>query len=244
VKEKENIIIGKHPLEEALKSKVTINKVWLSDSLKGIDNLLIKLRNYQIPYKFVRKNKLDEISGNTNHQGYVAEIIQKEFINIEDIVQKSKSKDIFIIVLDGIKDPHNLGAIIRTSVCAGVDAIIIPKYRAVGITPTVSKTSSGTISNIDICRVTNISQSINILKKNNIWVAGLDINGDYIYTNSNLKGNIALVIGSEGKGLSKLVKDSCDFTIKIPMKNNINSLNASVASAIVIYEVFKQRNFK
>ncbi|GIW21947.1 MAG: 23S rRNA (guanosine(2251)-2'-O)-methyltransferase RlmB [Candidatus Sericytochromatia bacterium] len=244
MKEKENIIFGKHSLNSALRNQVTINKVWLSESLKGIDNLINELKNNQIPYKFIKKSKLDEIAGNTNHQGYVAEITNKKFTDIQDIIEKSKYKDIFIVILDGIKDPHNLGAIIRTSVCAGVDAIIIPKYRAVGITGTVAKTSAGTLNDIDICRVTNISQTINLLKKNNIWVVGLDINSKFIYTEANLKGNIALVIGSEGEGISKIVKESCDFTIKIPMKNNVNSLNASVASAIIVYEVFKQRNFK
>ncbi len=190
------------------------------------------------------KNKLDEMSETGNHQGIIAIVPPFEYVEVEDILEyaKEKNEDPFIIILDGIEDVHNLGSIIRTAETAGVHGIIIPKRRAVAVNATTVKTSAGAVEHMKIARVNNINETINNLKKQGIWICGTDMATKNFYYNQDYNMPIAIVIGSEGKGMSRLTKENCDFLVKIPMKGKINSLNASVSAGIVIYEVVKNRN--
>ena len=192
----------------------------------------------------VSRQKLDEISQTKNHQGVIALVSAHDYVEVEDILDaaKEKGEDPFVLLLDGITDPHNLGAILRTAECAGVHGVIIPKRRSVGLNATVGKTSAGAIEYMPVARVTNIVQTMEYLKKEGLWIACADMKGlDHFDTN--MKGPLALVIGSEGDGVSRLVKENCDFTASIPMYGKISSLNASVAAALLMYEVVRQRRF-
>ena len=193
----------------------------------------------------VVKQKLDEMSQTKNHQGVIAIVSEHEYADVEDIINSAESKGEkpFIIILDNITDPHNLGAIIRTAECAGAHGVIIPKRRSVGLTAVVGKTSAGAIEYMPVARVTNIARTIDDLKSRGIWVACADMGGDD-YFDASLDGALALVIGSEGEGVSRLVKEKCDFTVSIPMYGKISSLNASVAAALLMYEAVRQRNYK
>ena len=192
--------------------------------------------------KFVEKERLDQISSTGKHQGVIAYAAAYEYAEVEDILAaaKEKGEDPFIFILDEIEDPHNLGAIIRTANLAGAHGVIIPKRRAVGLTATVAKTSAGAINYTPVAKVTNISQTIEELKKQGLWFVCADMGGETMY-NLNLKGPIGLVIGNEGNGVSRLVKDKCDFIASIPMKGDIDSLNASVAAGVLAYEIVRQR---
>lgn len=242
--ENKSFIYGKHPVIEALREETPINKVWFGEHTRDIEEIISSLKDKGIPYKFVNKSKLIELVGETtNHQGVIAEILEHKYTELSELIELCSVKNTFFVVLDKLEDPHNLGAIIRTADAAGVDGIIIPKHRAVGITGTVSKTSAGSLHRMKICRVPNIAQVLEVLKENNVWIAGVDMDCKDIYSEANLKGSIALVLGGEGQGLSKLIKEKCDFIVKIPMHSKINSLNVSVASALLIYEVYRQRGF-
>ena len=186
---------------------------------------------------------MDEMAQNQNYQGVIAIVPPFEYCEVEDILEEAKSKneDPFVLILDGIEDPHNLGSIIRTAETAGVHGIIIPKRRAAGVNSTVNKVSAGAVEHIKIARVTNISDSIQKLKDAGLWICGTDINTDKYYYDQDLKGALGIVIGNEGSGISSKVKNNCDFLVKIPMKGKITSLNASVSTGIIIYEALKQR---
>ena len=191
----------------------------------------------------VDRRRLDELSlTNGAHQGVIAFVTPYSYVEIEDILARASEKDEppFVIVLDEITDPHNLGSIIRTAESCGAHGIIIPKRRAVGLTPTVIKASAGAVEFIPIAKVTNISSTLESLKKHGLWVVGADMDGE-LYTSKDLTGPIALVIGSEGKGLGRLVKEKCDFLVRIPQKGKISSLNASVAAGVLMYEIVRQR---
>ena len=198
----------------------------------------------KILIKEVNKSKINEIAKEENNQGVIAIVPPYEYSDVDDILEyaKYKKEDPFIIILDGIEDPHNLGAIIRTAETAGCHGIIIPKRRAAGVNSTVAKVSAGAVQHIKIARVNNLTETIKYLKEQEIWVYGTDMSSEKYYFNQNLTGPIAIVIGSEGFGMSRLVKENCDFLLKIPMNGKITSLNASVSSGIVIYEVVKQRS--
>ncbi len=189
------------------------------------------------------KKQMDEISQTKNYQGVIAIVPPFEYCEIDDIINiaKEKNEDPFILILDGIEDPHNLGSIIRTAETAGVHGIIIPKRRAVGVNSTVNKVSAGAVQHMKISRVTNLIETIKYLKKSGLWIIGTDIEAKTYYYNQDLTGPICIVIGSEGYGMSRLVKENTDILIKIPMKGKITSLNASVSAGIVIYEAVKQR---
>ena len=186
---------------------------------------------------------MDTIATTTNYQGVIAIVPPYEYCEIEDILEAAndKNEDPFVLVLDGIEDPHNLGSIIRTAETAGVHGVIIPKRRAALVNSTVNKVSAGAVEHMKVARVTNISESIEKLKKQGIWVCGTDINTDKYYYNQDLTGPLAIVIGNEGKGISKKVLEKCDFLVKIPMRGKVTSLNASVSAGIIMYEVVKQR---
>ena len=189
------------------------------------------------------KKDMEKIANNKNYQGVIAFVPPFSYCEIEDILEyaKGKNEDPFILILDGIEDPHNLGAIIRTGETAGVNGIIIPKRRSASVNSTVAKVSSGAVEYMKIARVTNITDAIDKLKKEGLWICGTDINTDKYYYNQDLTGPIGIVIGNEGKGISDKVKKNCDFLVKIPMMGRVTSLNASVSTGIIIYEALKQR---
>ena len=237
-------VIGRNPVREALKSGRDMDKILVKKGeIEGSLVPIIRLAKGQgIPVIETEKQKLDQLAEGGNHQGVIAYVATHTYCEVKDILNaaKEKGKDPFIIILDKITDPHNLGSIIRTANCVGADGIIIPKRNSVGLNSVVAKTSAGAIEYTPVAKVTNISQTIDSLKKEGIWVAGAEAGGDTMYR-TNLKGPLALVIGSEGEGISRLVKENCDFLVEIPMYGNINSLNASVAAAVLMYEISRQR---
>lgn len=241
-------IVGRNPISEALKSNREIDKIFvLKGELKGSINKIIgEAKDRHIPIQYVERGKLDGISGSIPHQGVAALVSSYAYSTVDDILNASaeKSEEPFIIILDGIEDSHNLGAIIRTAEAGGAHGIIIPKHRSATLTQAVAKASAGAIEWIKVARETNISATIQYLKKKGLWIFGADMAGENYYYETDLKGPIALVIGSEGKGLSRLVKENCDFLIKIPMVGHISSLNASNAVSVLIYEVVRQRSLK
>jgi len=242
---REDLIEGRNGVMEALKSNKSIESIMISKgTISGSLNTIIAIaKEKKIVIKEVDKKKLDSMSQSDNHQGVIAKVTPYKYCEIDDILNESKSRgeSPFILILDEIEDPHNLGAIIRTAEICGVHGIIIPKRRNVGITPVVYKTSAGAVEHMKIAKVTNINSSIDLLKKHGVWVYGADMHGENYCFDTDLKGAIALVIGSEGRGISKLTKEKCDVLVKIPMKGKVNSLNASVAGGILMYEALKQR---
>lgn len=241
----ENQIEGRNSVIELLKSGKDINKLFVQRGEKHGSILeIIKLaKNNKVIITEIDKAKLDKMSQTHNHQGVIAIIPPYEYCEVDDILEnaKQKNEDPFILILDQIEDPHNLGSIIRTAECSGVHGIIIPKRRAAQVNSTVNKTSAGAAEYVKIARVNNLNETINYLKEKNIWIYGTDAQGSSYYDEQDYKGGIGIVIGSEGFGMSRLVRENCDFLIRIPMKGKINSLNASVSAAIVMYEVMKQR---
>lgn len=242
----DDLVEGRNPVLELLESGKDINKIFVTKGEKqgSINKIIGKAKDNKVVVVEVDKNKLNEISQTGNHQGVIAIVPPFEYCEVEDILERAKNKneDPFIIILDGIEDPHNLGAIIRTSETAGVHGIIIPKRRAASVNSTVNKVSAGATQYMKIARVNNINETINYLKDKGVWIFGTDMDATKNYYQEELKGPIALVIGSEGNGISRLVKENCDFLLKIPMKGKITSLNASVSAGIVIYEAVRQRN--
>ena len=241
----ENQIEGRNSVIELLKSGKDINKLFIQRGEKhgSILEIIRLAKNNKVIITEIDKSKLDKMSQTHNHQGVIAIIPPYEYCEVDDILQnaKQKNEDPFILILDQIEDPHNLGSIIRTAECSGVHGIIIPKRRAAQVNSTVNKTSAGAAEYVKIARVNNLNETINYLKEKNIWIYGTDAQGSSYYDEQDYKGGIGIVIGSEGFGMSRLVRENCDFLIKIPMKGKINSLNASVSAAIVMYEVMKQR---
>jgi 23S rRNA (guanosine2251-2'-O)-methyltransferase len=242
----EGIIMGRNAVIEALKADREIEKILVSGTGEGsIKKIIAMASDKKIPIHFSDKVTLDRAANGENHQGVVASVSAAPNVEIEEILAyaTSRGEDPFIIILDGIEDPHNLGAIIRTAECAGAHGVIIPKRRAAGITEIVSKTSAGAIEYMRCARVANIAQTIEKLKAQGVWIAACDMYGSTLFE-SELKGPIGIVIGGEGNGIGKLVKEKCDFAISIPMKGHISSLNASNAAAVVLYEVRRQRDGK
>lgn len=239
---------GRNSVLELLESEKDINKIFISkgDRQGSINKIIGKARDNKVVIVEVDKKKLDEMSQTGNHQGVIAIVPPFEYCDVDDIlnVAKEKNEDPFIIILDGIEDPHNLGAIIRTAETAGAHGVIIPKRRAVGVNSTVNKSSAGAVEYMKVARVNNITETMNYLKEQGLWIIGTDIDTDKYYYNQDMTGPIAIVIGSEGFGMSRLVKENCDILVKIPMKGNITSLNASVSAGIVMYEIVKQKNKK
>ena len=236
---------GRNSVLELLESGKDIKKLYIADGEKhgSIHKIIALAKERKVVINKVDKYKLDRMSQTENHQGVIAIVPPYEYCDVDDILElaKSKNEKAFILILDGIEDPHNLGSIIRTAETAGVHGIIIPKRRAAAVNSTVSKVSAGAVEHMKIARVNNINETIKYLKENDIWVCGTDMNTDTYYYEQDYKMPIAIVIGSEGFGMSRLVKENCDFLVKIPMKGKITSLNASVSAGIVMYEVVKQR---
>lgn len=236
---------GRNSVLELLESGKDINKIYVEKGEKqgSLNKILAKAKQMRIMVIEIDKNKFRQMATTDNPQGVIAIVPPYEYCDIYDILDEAKRKneDPFIVILDGIEDPHNLGSIIRTAETAGAHGIIIPKHRAVAVNSTVSKVSTGAVEHMKIARVNNICDTIKELKKHDIWICGTDMDTNTYYYKQDLTGPMAIVIGSEGFGISRLVKENCDFLVKIPMQGKITSLNASVSAGIVIYEAVKQR---
>ena len=244
-KQYEDQVEGRNSVLELLESGKDINKIYITRGEKhgSINKIIAKARERKIIIVEKDKRQMQEIAQTENYQGVIAIVPPFEYCEIEDILEEAKNKneDPFVLILDGIEDPHNLGSIIRTAETAGVHGIIIPKRRAATVNSTVNKTSAGAVEHMKIARVNNISESINKLKEAGLWICGTDINTKTYYYDQDLTGAIGIVIGNEGQGISEKVKKNCDFLVKIPMKGKVTSLNASVSTGIIIYEALKQR---
>lgn len=241
----EDQVEGRNAVLELLESGKDINKIFIESGEKhgSIHKIIAIAKENKIVIIEKEKSQMQEMAQTPNYQGVIAIVPPYEYCEVEDILEEAERKNEapFILILDGIEDPHNLGSIIRTAEVAGVHGIIIPKRRAATVNGTVSKTSAGAVQYMKIARVTNISDTIEKLKKAGLWICGTDINTDKYYYNQDLTGPLGIVIGNEGKGISDKVRKNCDFLVKIPMKGRVNSLNASVATGIIVYEAFKQR---
>lgn len=228
-------VFGKNVANEILKKNEKIKKAYICKSFND-KNIISALQKSNISIKFCEKFELDKLA-NGNHQGIIISIPDYEYCDVSEFINKENS---LVVILDHLEDPHNLGAIIRTCEAAGVDGIIIPKDRSVSVNSTVMKVSAGALENMKISSVTNLSNTIKYLKENGFWIVGTDMSGTS-YDEIDYSGKIAIVIGNEGKGMSKIVRESCDFIASIPMRGKINSLNASVATGIIVYEAIKSR---
>ena len=241
----EEMIIGRNPVMEALQSGRPIHKVLVSDQLnkQSQQQLQKAVKKSNTTMQVVPKKRLDQLSDG-KHQGMVAFVAAYEYASVDMILQRAEEEQVapLILILDEIEDPHNLGAILRTADATGVHGVIIPKRRAVGLTETVAKASAGAIEHIPVARVTNIATTIDQLKQKNIWVVGTDERGSDDYRTLDGETALAIVIGNEGKGISRLVKEKCDWMVHLPMHGAIPSLNASVASSLLMYEVYRKRH--
>lgn len=240
----ENIIEGRNAVLEAFRSGKPIDKLFVLDGCQDgpIRTIVQEAKKHDTILQFVTKERLSQISETGRHQGVIAYAAAYEYADVEDMLRlaESKGEDPFLILLDNIEDPHNLGAIIRTANLAGAHGVIIPKRRAVGLTATVAKTSAGALNYTPVAKVTNLAKTMESLKEKGLWFVCADMGGEEMY-DLNLTGPIGLVIGNEGEGVSRLVKETCDFTARIPMNGDIDSLNASVAAGVLAYEIVRQR---
>ncbi|MBQ8955639.1 MAG: 23S rRNA (guanosine(2251)-2'-O)-methyltransferase RlmB [Lachnospiraceae bacterium] len=238
------LIEGRNEVIEAFRSGRTIDRVYILDGSHDgkLDTIRREAKKAGVRIDYLERKRLDDLSTAGNHQGVIAKAAAYTYASVEDILDgaRKKGEEPFIFVLDGIEDPHNLGAMIRTADLAGAHGVIIPKDRAVGLTATVAKSSAGALNYVPVAKVTNLSRTIDELKEKGIWFAGADMDGELMY-DCNLKDPIGLVIGAEGKGLSRLVRDKCDYIVRIPTKGNIDSLNASVACGVLAFEIVRQR---
>ena len=236
---------GRNSVLELLESGKDINKIFVTRGEKhgSINKIIAIAREKKVIIVEKDRRQMEEMAQTQNYQGVIAIVPPFEYCEIEDILEKARNKkeEPFVLILDGIEDPHNLGSIIRTAETAGVHGIIIPKRRAAGVNSTVNKVSAGAVEHMKIARVNNISETIEKLKREGLWICGTDINTDTYYYNQDLTGALGIVIGNEGNGISEKVKKNCDFLVKIPMKGKVTSLNASVSTGIVVYEAVKQR---
>jgi len=243
----ESKIEGRNPVTEAFRSGKTVDKLFVLDGCTDspVRTIVRDAKKQKSIINFVTKERLDQMSETGHHQGVIAIVAAYEYSSVEDILKKAEDagEDPFIILLDGIEDPHNLGAIIRTANQAGAHGVIIPKHRASGLTPVVARTSAGALNYTPVAKVTNLKKTMEELKERGIWFVCGDMDGELMYK-QNLTGPIGIVIGNEGEGISRLVRETCDLTASIPMKGDIDSLNASVAAGILAYEVVRQRMAK
>lgn len=240
----EDKLIGRNPVMEAIRSGRIIDKILIKKGKYegSVIPIVKKAKEAGIIIQEVDRAKLDALAQGENHQGVIAYVSAHSYASVEDILNAAheKGEEPFIIICDRITDPHNLGAILRTAECVGVHGVIIPKRNSVGLNSVVGKTSAGALEYVPVARVTNINSTISDLKKHGVWVAAADLNGEMM-DKCNLTGALAIVIGSEGEGISRLVGENCDFTVSIPMRGKINSLNASVAAGVLMYEALRQR---
>jgi 23S rRNA (guanosine2251-2'-O)-methyltransferase len=240
----DEIVYGKNPVLELLKSGNPVNKVlFLAEGPSGRNQEIISLLHHRgIPYQFVDRQTLDRLTNRERHQGMLAYVAAREYAGIEDILAlaEERQEEPFILVLDEIEDPHNLGALLRTVDAVGAHGVIIPKRRSVALTATVAKTSAGAVEHVLVARVSNLVQTLQELKKKGCWVSGAEAGGKNAFE-ADLTGARVIVIGSEGKGISRLLRENCDEIVSLPMKGKVTSLNASVAGSVMLYEVLRQR---
>ena len=240
----DSLVIGRNAVRELLAGDRDIEKIYIqSGEREGSINQLIGIAaERKIPQIELDKAKLDRMCGGARHQGIIAVASEHNYSSVDDILSyaRERGEDPFIVLLDGVEDPHNLGAIIRSAECMGVHGIIIPKRRAVGLTPTVAKASAGAIMHMRVAKVTNLSSTIDDLKEKGLWFYAADMGGNAVYS-TDMKGAVAIVLGSEGDGISRLVKEKCDFTVSIPLYGKVNSMNVSCATAVVLAEVARQK---
>ena len=236
-------IEGRNAVSEFLKTNKLVYEIFISVNIKKESTReIVKIANERkIKISFIDKEEIEKIATIENHQGVIAEVENYNYSNFKIAINKIEGNG-FILICDNIQDPHNLGAILRTADATGVDLVVIPKNRSVEITPVVTKVSVGASEYVPVCKVTNIARAIDELKEKGYWITAADMDGEKAYFNSDLKGNVAIVVGSEGSGIRRLVKEKCDFIVNIPMKGKIESLNASVAASILMYEVVRQKN--
>lgn len=241
--ERTDMVFGRNPVAELIDGNRPVEKIFVAKGAEGsIKQIIAKAGVKGIPTVQVERDALDKMAPFENHQGIIAITAAYEYKELSDIYKKAETsgEPVFILVLDGIEDPHNLGAIIRSAECAGAHGVIIPKRRAVGLTEVAAKAAAGAVEHVPCVRVTNIGATIEQLKKDGLWIAACDMGGEN-YFDADLTGPIAVVIGNEGNGISRLVKEKCDFTVSMPLMGHINSLNASNAAAVVCYEIRRQR---
>ena len=240
----EGLIAGRNAVLEALKSGRRIERLWIQDNAEGsIGKILSEAKAHGVVFTQVSRAALDRIAQGAVHQGVVAQAAAHEYATVEDMLAQAaaRGEDPLLVLLDGLEDPHNLGAIMRSAECAGAHGVIIPKHASVGLTETVAKASAGAIEYMPVAKVTNLVRTMEQLKENGVWIAACDM-GDSLYYEADLKGPLAIVVGNEGKGISRLVREHCDLTVSIPLKGQINSLNASNAAAVILYEARRQRD--
>lgn len=244
----EDVLIGRNAVIEALRSERGINKILLAEGDRegSVKEILSLARERGIVVQSVNRSKLEAVAGGLRHQGVLAYVSPVAYAELEDILKRAEEKEEppFLLLLDELEDPHNLGALLRTADAAGVHGVLIPKRRSVPLNATVAKTSAGAVEYVPVARIGNISQTLRELKQRGMWVAGADMDGEQTYYEADLTGPLVLVVGSEGHGMSRLTREHCDFVVRMPMAGRINSLNASVAGSILMYEVMRQRLLK
>lgn len=241
----EEWIVGKNPVTEALKAGRSINKIFIGDQVnaKSTQQIQALAKEQGVIVKKVPKQKIDQLVAE-NHQGIAASVAAYEYASIDDLfaIAEERKEEPFFLLLDEIEDPHNLGSILRTADAVGAHGVIIPKRRAVGLTATVAKTSAGAIEYVRVARVTNMAKTVDLLKERHVWVVGTEAEATQDYREMDGKLPIALVIGNEGKGISRLVKEKCDWTVRLAMQGQVSSLNASVAASLLMYEIYRKRH--
>ena len=244
----EDILLGRNAVREAIKSGRSINRILIAEGSHGgsISEIINLAKERHLVLQSISTDKLDTLCGGQRHQGIAAYAAPVDYVELDDILNlaKDRGEDPFLILLDELEDPHNLGAILRTADAVGAHGILIPKHRSCPLSSVVAKTSAGAVEYVPVARIGNVAQTLEGLKKQGIWVAGADMDGTENYYEANLTGPIVLVIGREGHGVSRLTKEACDFIVKIPMRGKVNSLNASNAAAILAYEILKQRTLQ
>lgn len=241
---KDEFIFGKNPLMEALRAGHAINKIWIQEGSKKSAAPLLRLaKENSVLVQTVPKRKLEQMAEGANHQGVIASVAAHSYVEVDELFRQAdeKGEAPFFILLDEITDPHNLGSILRTADAAGAHGVIVTKHRSVGLTGVVAKTSAGALEYVPVCRVTNLGRTIDELKKRGLWFVASVADGETDYREADFQGGIGLVLGSEGNGVSRLVKEKCDFLVRLPMAGHVTSLNASVAAALFMYEVYRQR---
>ena len=241
----DDVLVGRNAVTEALKSGRGINKLWIAsgDREGSVSEIAALAKERGIVVQYVERAKIEALAGGHRHQGVLAYVAPVPYAELDDILKAAEEKGEapFLVLLDELEDPHNLGALLRTADATGVHGILIPKRRSVSLNATVAKTSAGAVEYVPVARIGNIAQTLKKLKEKGFWVAGADMDGEKAYYEADLTGPLVLVVGSEGKGMSRLTKEACDFIVRMPMVGRINSLNASVAGSILMYESMRQR---
>ncbi len=243
---REEWIVGKNPVIEALRSGRAINKIWVAEGVNKnqMGPVLALAKEQGVVVTTANRKKLDQLCGTDHHQGVIASVAAYEYTEVEDLLSRAEERNepAFLLILDELEDPHNLGSILRTADAVGAHGVIIPKRRSVGLTATVAKASAGAIEYVPVARVTNIVRTIEELKERGVWIAGTDASAPQDFREGDFSIPLALVIGSEGRGMSRLVREHCDFLYRLPMAGHVTSLNASVAAALLMYEVYRARS--